>query len=263
MATGRFWNWIVSRRSKLMANGGELFSLFVLVSFVYIVLFPASHEWFHGLGQTQQIGDDTDLRALTWQYRVIQRTLFEHPTWLLFGSIFTPLRDAPEGATLWIPWIERVLVPPLYTVSNDGTIACAVVFCIMVFNGLAMMWFAKVSHWPRLLGLAAALSFAVTPFTRARASVHTALAGIFFIPLVFGSLELLSRLRRTDASWKKDTLHASIALFFSCFVAHYFILLVILRHQCGDLIGTFPAVVEHLVLIARERVDTVNERLCF
>ena len=127
-----------------MANGGELFSLFVLVSFVYIVLFPASHEWFHGLGQTQQIGDDTDLRALTWQYRVIQRTLFEHPTWLLFGSIFTPLRDAPEGATLWIPWIERVLVPPLYTVSNDGTIACAVVFCIMVFNGRAMMWFAKV-----------------------------------------------------------------------------------------------------------------------
>jgi len=197
-------------------------------AYAFAILLPASSDLLTGGAPDRMIGDNSDLRALVWVYRLITRTLREHPSRLFFGAVYIDEVNAPLGAASWITLIERIIVPILTPFTNDSTIATAVSLTLMVFNGAAMLWCARIFGWRRWLAFALALAWAVNPFTRARASVHTALSGLYYLPLIFGALELLARYRSTDEKPYKRALVAAIAFFFAATAPHYYLVFAVL-----------------------------------
>lgn len=214
-----------------------LFCMLATAGLAYAVLWPASRDWiFHG-PQTQTIGDGSDLRGLAWQNRIILRTLLEHPSRLFYGAIFTELRDAPTGGAMWTAWVERIIVPPLYLVANDASMGAAMAFVLMLMNAAAALFFARVMRFPMLVQLLVCLVFAINPYTRARAAVHTALVGTYAFPLVFGALELLSRLDPRDPKQRRKTLlTAAVAFFLAATAAHYYVIVLIV---CSPVLALF------------------------
>lgn len=208
-----------------------LFVLFCLLAtgvLAYAVLWPASRNWFFHGPETQTIGDGSDLRGLAWQNRIILRTLFEHPSRLFYGAIYTDLRDAPTGGALWTTWIERVIVPPLYLVANDASMGAAMAFVLMLMNAGAALFFARSLGFPKIVQLLFCLVFAINPYTRARAAVHTVLVGTYVFPLVFGALERLTRIDPRDArNVRKTVTTAAIAFFLAAMAAHYYVIVLI------------------------------------
>lgn len=196
----------------------------VLCAYVYWAALPASHDWIFGGPTDRILGDGSDLRAVGWQYGVIRQAFRDHPTSVLYGALYTPLRDFPRGAAIWVTWIERpfvLLVGPFTTFATENTV---VTMALWIVNGSAFLWFARVMGWHRLVSLGLALAFAVNPFTRARGSVHTALAGTFFLPLIFGAIEVCAKSNR-NAFDRRAASRSAIALFFAATAAQYFVLI--------------------------------------
>ncbi len=203
--------------------------LVALLVYAASMLERAAHDLFTHASLPRHIGDGTDMRVWPWQNRVILRTLREHPGRLFFGAIYTDLRNAPLGFAMWTTWIERILVPLFAPFTNDSTMGTALDLAWLVGNGAAMMWYGRVVRWPWLLSIGAALAFAVTPYTRARASVHGALVAVYFIPLIFGALELLARhdfaRPRQGGPIDKRIAQAALAFFVSATSAHYYVII--------------------------------------
>ncbi|WP_394823993.1 hypothetical protein [Pendulispora albinea] len=214
-------------RQRLPRWSPDVLACLVIVAIGYVYLAPASHDLFDPRSD-RMIGDDTDLIGLSWQYRVIVDTLLHAPSRLLYGAIYTENVNAPLGAPLWMPWIERILVPILTPITNDANLPTAVAWALMAINGASAYVFGRIVKWPRLVCLAAGICFAYNNFTRARANVHTALIGAFGIALIFIALELLSnRDFMTPERKRRSMTWASLALLAACFSAHYYLIIFI------------------------------------
>jgi hypothetical protein len=91
-----------------------------------------------------------------------------------------------------------------------------------------MLWMARVFRWSAWITLAVVLAFAITPFTRGRVSVHMALGGIYYLPLVIGGLELIASWRPNTQSSRRAIVTAMLAFFGVCTAAHYFLVITVL-----------------------------------
>jgi hypothetical protein len=194
----------------------------------FAVLMPLSGELLHRGTNDHMMSDGSDPRGLLWGYRILEWTFHNHPTRLLYGAVYTDMMNAPNGHMLWMPWCERILVPLLAPVTRDATLATAIGWALLSFNGLAMLWMGRVFRWSSWITLAAALGFAITPFTRGRVSVHMALAGIYYLPLVIGGLELVARWKPAEGTARKTALTAMFAFFGACTAAHYHLVITLL-----------------------------------
>jgi hypothetical protein len=204
-----------------------------LAAFVYawVLLLPATRIVGTAAGENVTLGDGTDPRGLLWAYEIVWQTWLAHPTRLLFGAVYTTMRDAPGATSLWMPWNERILVVLLHPLLRLTDLPTGVGLAMMTANGAAFAWMARSFRFPFLLQLGGALAFACNPFTRARVAVHLALAGIYYLPLLLGAVE---RLAARDASlplWSKASfrtlLGPAFALLLAMTSAHYYLVLVI------------------------------------
>jgi hypothetical protein len=225
----RLRSWLQAKGVNSSARTGHtVWMSVVVVAFAFAMLLPLSSDLFNPHREARLISDGTDPRSLLWTYRIIERTFHEHPTRLLFGAIYTDLLNAPNGHLLWVAWIERIIIPIIAPFTNDSTIATLVAWILLSLNGLAMLWLGRVMRWSPWVTLAAAIAFAITPFTRGRVSVHMALAGIYYLPLVLGALERVARWTPTELNWRRAVVVPTLALFGACTVAHYHLIITIL-----------------------------------
>ena len=209
---------------------GELLLGFVCVAiYAAVTLWPATREFWHPQGVPNMLSDGTDPRGLLWAYEIIWDTLKTNPSRLLYGAIYSEMRDAPGATALWIPFVERALVIMMHPITNENTITTAVVWGFLVLNGMSAIWMGRSFRWPWFLTLPMALAFECNPFTRGRAVVHMGLAGIFYLPLILGSIERVCRMDPWEPPGQRDStlIKCALAFLLAASSAHYYIIVTI------------------------------------
>lgn len=174
------------------------------------------------------IGDGTDTRGLLWAYELVKSTWREHPSRMLYGSIYTTLRAVPDGGGIWVPINEKLLVPLLTQLARDGLLPTAVALTLMVFNGMSVVYMGEKLRWHRAATFAIALAFTVIPYTRARAAVHIALVGYYWLPLAIGATAGIADIWRDGkaVSQRRAYLEYALVLLLAVTVAHYYLILL-------------------------------------
>jgi hypothetical protein len=190
----------------------------------YVYLSPASGALLRGDGSVM-IGDDTDAITNPLQYAIVLDTLRHAPGRLLFGAIHTAQLGAPEGEALFIPFIERAFVLLFALFLEPDLMPTAMVWALMVLTGTSLYGCGRVLGWPRALCFALAIAFAFTPYTRARGTVHIALVGLYWAPMVLAALHLLARPPKLLATGSRAVAVAAGLLLLSAFAAHYYVIM--------------------------------------
>ena len=160
----------------------------------YGYLYPGSKLLFEG-NPSQVMSDDTDPVTTPFYYAALIRAYAERPADLLYGAVVLDRGHPTHGLATWVSWFERwfvVFANPWMPVEQIST---AFVFCILMMTALGMYAWARALRWPEPVAIAAAIAWAFNPYTRLRAQVHFALAGLYHLPLIFLGLELIARRR--------------------------------------------------------------------
>jgi hypothetical protein len=222
------WN-AVSRRATTWALCASI------VALAFFMLAPLSSDLFVRASTNQMVSDGTDPRGLLWGYQIILNTWHDHPSRMFYGAIYTEAMNAPSGHALWMPWCERILVPLLAPITNDTSMATAFGLIFLVSNSFAFFWMSRAFRWPTIVGYAGAVAYGLTPFTRGRVSVHMALTGIHYLPLVIGGLERLASYQTATTDGEPDrkrewrTILVSMLAFFGVATsAHYYLIITVL-----------------------------------
>lgn len=198
----------------------RIFYIFVVVSVValtYLYLYPGSAAMLEGR-RDLFLSDGTDPTTIPALYDVILQTWQKHPSHLFYGTVYAEAWDPDRGSSFWVPWNERWLVVGLSNFLVTEQIYAGFAFCLLVLNALAMFGFSAYMGHPRWISLGLAFSWAFCAYTRARAKVHGALAGIYHLPLIF--LGLLMIVRGRD---KRTLVGAALSLLLAGSVAHYYL----------------------------------------
>jgi hypothetical protein len=172
--------------------------------------------------RTHMLSDGGDATTLPFIYHVILEAAHESLRNLLYGSIYNPQLGPPFGSGMWVPWVERWAVVVFGAVLPIEAVPTAFVWLLMVLAGLSFYAFARIERWPRLLAISFAFAFAFNPYTRARASVHLALVGIYCVPLLFAALSYIKR----EATSKRIAV-SSLFFLLSLWTAHYYIIILV------------------------------------
>jgi hypothetical protein len=195
--------------------------LFVLAVAAHFYLAPASSLMW-ARDRAHLMSDGGDATTLPFIYHVILQQAHDSLRNLLYGSIYNPQLGPPFGSGMWVPWLERWLVVLFGTVLPVETLPTAFVWVLMVLAGMCFYAFARLENWPTLLAASFAFAYAFNPYTRARASVHDALVGIYCMPLMFVALSYLKR----EATPRRIAV-SSLLFILSLWTAHYYILILV------------------------------------
>jgi hypothetical protein len=200
----------------LLAAGVTL----LLAVLAYFYLLPASLLALRG-DTSLILTDGGDAVTAPTVYWTMVEAVTREPARLLFGTVYTELLHPPEGYGLWMAWQDRVLVTILGSVVPVEVVPTALVWALMVLNGLSFYAFGRVEGWRRPVCLALGIAFAFSVYTRARAFVHPSLVGLYVLPLAFLALRLTQRARRP-----RELVLPALALLGCATSSHYYILMV-------------------------------------
>jgi|GEM_PF-1797408 len=210
--------WMRQAAEREWAAG--LVVVVLLATAAHFYLAPASNfMWARDRGHL--MSDGGDATTLPFNYHAIQEAARESPRNLLYGAIYNPQLGAPFGSGMWVPWIERWLVVIFGAVLPVEAIPTAFVWVLMVLAGLCVYAFGRMERWPKVLAFSLALAYAFNPYTRARASVHDALVGIYCLPLLFVGLHNIRR----KATPKRIAI-SGLLFVLSVWSAHYYIIIL-------------------------------------
>lgn len=193
-----------------------LILLLLVLSFLYV--HPGGNLLLSG-SRTQVMSDGTDAATLPYQYHLVKHWLETSPSVLLYGAIFNPFSDAPDGSLLWMSWIEKVIAiftVPFVPLEQLSTLMAML---LMVLNGLCCYMFCRSFQWPKPLCVALAICWAFNPFVRGRAKVHIALAGIYFLPLTFWAFHQIKK-----HTCNRSLAFAAIAFFIAAMAPQYYLI---------------------------------------
>ena len=153
----------------LLTCGDWLLLVALLLILAYFFLLPASHLLLIGRVD-QYLGDGGgDPQTLAFMNNAIIQTARHRPWLMLYGSMYTPQLMAPDGVPMWVPWIERILVPFLdIFVKSAPKLMVIEAWIVLTLNGVCFYGLARTLNWPKWLGIVLALCWAFNPYTRAR-----------------------------------------------------------------------------------------------
>lgn len=166
------------------------------------------------------LSDGTDPATLPYAYSLILHERDTNPSHLLYGAVPATTLNAPDGFSIWVPWIEKAVVAIFGDLVPIEQLSTLFVFIIVALTGLAFYFMGRNFGWNEAIALALAICFAINAYTRARIKVHMALAGPFHLPLIFWALKLA--IARTD---KRSWLLAGFLLLVAMSVAHYYLVI--------------------------------------
>lgn len=201
--------------------GEYLLLALVFLALGYGYLYPGLDPLLEGRTD-QAMSDGTDPVTLPFQYSLVEQVAQNSIFDLFYGAVPNRIFDAPEGAALWMSWGEKflsLLLAPLTSPEQRGT---AVVWVLLMLNGLAFFTMGRALRWPKPLSFALALCWAFNPFTHARAKVHMAMVSLYHLPLIFLGLILLRKYPN-----RKGVFLAALCFIGSTFTLHYFLILTV------------------------------------
>lgn len=204
---------------KGKAAGFLLVVLFVGLTYAY--LYPGSEAVFEGRTDVM-MSDGTDPAPVPWVYDLIVDTWHEKPHRLFFGSVYVDAGDTENGNAFWTPWSERWSVVLLSYFLPTEQLYGGYVFVLLLLNGLCMYMLGRTRGWSRTLSYGLAIAWAFCAYTRARAKVHGALAGLYHLPLIFIGLDLVVRKKS-----KRSLALAALAFLAAGTAAHYYLVIAI------------------------------------
>lgn len=190
----------------------------LLIGLGYAYLYPGSAALFEGRTDVV-MSDDTDASGMPHVYDKVRQIWLEHPSWLLYGSLYLTDLDPSGGLSYWMPWCERILallLSPFFVLEQLTT---AVSFALMLLSGLSMFALARYLRWPYALAVGLAIAWAFCPFNLARAKVHVAMTALFHLPLIFLALFKLAR----ERTWRSVAI-AAVLLLLATTTVHYFLI---------------------------------------
>ena len=198
--------------------------LFVLLMVgCYFFLLPASLYMFQGKTDMYLGDGGGDPQTLAFQNNVLIQTALHRPGLMFFGAVYTPQLQAPDGLPMWVPWLERILVPTLYAFTKSAAnLIVLEAWVILVLNGLCFHALARTLKWPTWLGIVASLCWAFNPYTRARVDAHMLFAATYYLPILFIGIHRAVHLSQSTHK-RRDYLVAAACFVFTMFSAHYYI----------------------------------------
>lgn len=200
-----------------------LISTFIFLVFLYYYTSPALSLLSMPRSSQWMIGDGTDPTPLPFLYDATIRAFKNDPGAFLFGSVFSNQINAPLGMPLFLSYFERIFVVTIGNIVNGDTILTYFILCQFFLNFFSMYYLGNLKKWPYWVTMAIALCFTFAPYTRARATVHPGLVGIYSVPLIFCAIELLKQdsIRTIQKVW------ASALLVFAMMAAPYYVVISI------------------------------------
>lgn len=201
-----------------MKDFGRIFTLFIL-SFLY--LSPGGTLLLEGR-KDQVMSDGSDPATLPFSYSVIIDHAHNNMKNLFFGAVPTERLNPPEGFSIWVTWLEKAVVSffsPVVTVEQLSTLFTWIQFFL---GAVGFYCLALTMGWSRVVGFALAICWAFSAYTRARAKVHPALAGTYFLPFAFLGLNLALQKRSV-----KSLLMGASALLLTITAAHYYLIILV------------------------------------
>ncbi len=167
------------------------------------------------------LSDGSDPATLPYSYSILIDHLKNSPRNLFYGAVPTDRLNPPEGFSIWFPWIEKLSVSlsePFVALEQQSTFF---VFVLFALSGISFYLMSRVRGWGQSLSLALSICWAFSAYTRARAKVHMALVGVYFLPLVILGLDL-AVLRRS----RRSLLAAALCLLLAAMSAHYYLIIL-------------------------------------
>lgn len=199
----------ISRFSPLIAIASYL-----LLSLIYI--HPGEIYFFTG-STTQVLSDGTDPTTFPYQFSFLINEFLKDPTNLLFGAVYNPYLDYPQGQVMWIPMIERLqvlLFAPFVPVEQIST---GLVILSMTLNAFFMYLLGRAFNLSNVTSFSMGIAWGFSAYTRARAKVHMGLVGIYHLPLLFLCLLLLKKHDR------RSFILSSTGFLLISFMPHYYV----------------------------------------
>lgn len=187
---------------------------YLLFSLIYI--HPGELPFFEK-STTQVLSDGTDPVTFPYQFSFLINRFKEKPTDFLYGAVFNPYQDAPDGLPLWIPAIERIEILFLSLFIPVEQISTGLVIIGMTLNGLFMFLLARALSIPTLISWGMGAAWAFNAYTRARAKVHMGLVGTYHLPLIFLSIILLGKDER------KSKILGTLGFLLISFMPYYYV----------------------------------------
>ncbi|MCB0411979.1 MAG: hypothetical protein KDD22_05600, partial [Bdellovibrionales bacterium] len=193
------------------------FLFFSGLSFLY--LSPAGSLLLEN-NTEQALSSGTDSVTLPFLYQLLDHLALTHPSQIFYGALPNPNINAPDGLAAWVPWSERIFSLGLSPFLSPEQRATGIIFILWTLNAFIFFMWARSLGWSWGISMALAICWAFNPFTRARAHVHTIMAGIYFLPLSFLGLRwAITKTSRSSLLW------AALCLLFASFSAHYFLII--------------------------------------
>jgi hypothetical protein len=190
--------------------------LFAILAILY--LWPGPEAMFDRRTDTV-MSDGTDGITNPYSYGVFLDTWRHKPSNLLYGAVFAPTLNAPDGYSLWAPLNERWLAVVLSPALPLEQMSTGVAYVLLIINALAMYAAGRRMGWSRSLSIAMAIAYAFTAYTRGRAKVHMSMTGVYHLPLAFLGILLVIQAK----NWK-STAAAAACFLGAVTVVHYYII---------------------------------------
>lgn len=219
----RAWGIVRGTPWGRIGVGAIVLGVIVLAGLLY--LHPATTNMLAGKTGTYLGDGGGDPQTLAFYDSQLIETFRKRPSYLLYGAVYSPQQFAPAGVPMWVPWIERIVVPlvGLFT-TEPSRLITLVAWVLMSLSAVCFYGYARSMDWGRVLSLSLALCWAFNPFTRARIDAHVALAATYYLPLVFWALELTKRGAAEEGKAQRRTIAlAAMAIVGSTMAAHYFV----------------------------------------
>lgn len=172
-----------------------VFFLFVALTFFYL----APGSWYLLQGRSDLVlGDGLDQASAPYFNDQFLGRLAASPLNLIRPQVVTPYLGAPEGATLPLLGLERMVVLIFGTWMPVEQLSALWVFAQMLISALAMYALGRNFSWPRALSVGLAIAWAFSATTRARAVGDGDLVGLYHLPLFLLGLRLLAQ----NSNWR-------------------------------------------------------------
>lgn len=166
---------------KLRALTLPLVIAIFLTALTYFSLWPGSRYLFDGRTDVA-LSDGSDPAAAPYMHWTLQKLWEENPKAYLYGALVSDRWNPPEGHAIWASFYERFL-----TLSGLGFNIEQVntwhSFASILLNLLVMFLLGRKLGWSRELSVAGSIAYGLCSYAKARAKVHSALAGIYFLPM--------------------------------------------------------------------------------
>lgn len=196
-------------------------AVLILIALGFFYLAPGSEALLRS--RTDAVmSDGTDPTSLPYMYDQVIRVWKERPTDLFYGAVYQPNGDGDRGVAYWMPQVERWLVVLYSYFFPVEQLSTAFAWSLLVLNGLGMFLLCRYLGWNLLLSYSLAIAWAFNCYTRARAKVHMALAGIFHLPFIFLGLFLVVR-----GKTYRSVLAAALCFLIAATAAHYYLVTMV------------------------------------